>query len=49
MLNYVHLDAEDFKKTYETLVNAKLPESEREEVYGELVAGLNGYTYLEDL
>lgn len=49
MLNYVHLDAQDFKKTYETLVNAKLPESERAEVYGELVAGLNGYTYLEDL
>lgn len=49
MLNYVHLDAEDFKAAYDKLVNAKLPEEERASVYDELVAGLNGYTYLEDL
>lgn len=49
MLNYVHLDAEVFKKTYANLVEAKLPEAERESIYDELVAGLNGYTYLEEL
>ena len=48
MMNYVHLDANLFKETYATLVNTKLPEAERIDVYNELVAGLNGYTYLED-
>lgn len=49
MLDYVHLDAEIFKETYAELVNSKLPLSERTSVYNELVAGLKGYTYLEDL
>jgi arginine decarboxylase len=48
MLSYVHLDAELFKETYASLVNAKLPEHERESVFNELVLGLTGYTYLED-
>jgi len=48
MLNYVHLDANEFTDTYLSLVNAKLPKNERDSVYKELVAGIKGYTYLED-
>jgi arginine decarboxylase len=48
MLNYVHLDADVFTETYRELVNAKLPKKEREGVFKELVAGLKGYTYLEE-
>ncbi|MFT5022970.1 MAG: arginine decarboxylase, partial [Colwellia sp.] len=49
MLNYVHLDAELFKKTYAELIDARLSKSEGEEIFKELVDGLQGYTYLEDL
>ena len=48
MLTYVHLEASKFKQTYSELVNNKLPNTEREDIFNELVAGLNGYTYLED-
>jgi len=49
MLDYVHLDAEAFKETYTELVESKIPSHERASIYKELVAGLKGYTYLEDL
>ena len=49
MLDYVHLDAETFKETYKELVDSKLPSHERDSIYKELVAGLKGYTYLEEL
>ncbi|WDE02399.1 biosynthetic arginine decarboxylase [Thalassomonas actiniarum] len=49
MLSYVHLDAETFAETYQALVNSKLPENQRSAVFKELVAGLKGYTYLEEL
>jgi arginine decarboxylase len=49
MLNYVHLDVADFRKTYAELVSAKLPEDQQASILEELNAGLSGYTYLEDL
>ncbi|QOL26819.1 biosynthetic arginine decarboxylase [Thalassotalea sp. LPB0316] len=48
MLRYVHLEASHFKQVYSELVNNKLPNTEREAIFDELVAGLGGYTYLED-
>ncbi|MGB5444462.1 MAG: biosynthetic arginine decarboxylase [Psychromonas sp.] len=48
MLRYVNLNAEEFKKTYAELVDKKLAPEERETLYDELIAGLQGYTYLED-
>ena len=49
MLNYVHLDAKLFQQTYAELIEARLSKSEGEEIFKELVDGLKGYTYLEDL
>ncbi|ARD45015.1 biosynthetic arginine decarboxylase [Colwellia sp. PAMC 21821] len=49
MLNYVHLDAKLFQQTYAELIAARLPKDEGEVVYKELVDGLKGYTYLEDI
>ena len=49
MLNYVHLDAKLFQQTYAELIEARLPKNEGDEVFKELVDGLKGYTYLEDL
>ena len=48
MLRYVNLNPQEFKETYAQLVNTKLPAAERESIFDELVAGLQGYTYLED-
>ncbi|MBM7072668.1 biosynthetic arginine decarboxylase [Shewanella sp. 202IG2-18] len=48
VLRYVNLDALGFMQTYEDLVNKHISESERESILGELEAGLQGYTYLED-
>ncbi|GHB69320.1 biosynthetic arginine decarboxylase [Psychrosphaera saromensis] len=48
MLSYVHLDVDVFTEAYEDLVNTKLPEDQRAPILEELVAGLRGYTYLED-
>ncbi|RYV01444.1 arginine decarboxylase [Shewanella sp. OPT22] len=48
VLRYVNLDALGFMQTYEDLVNKHISENERESILGELEAGLQGYTYLED-
>lgn len=49
MLRYVHLDPELFKRTYSELIEARLSTTEGEQIFNELEAGLQGYTYLEDL
>ncbi|MBT1445611.1 biosynthetic arginine decarboxylase [Shewanella sp. JM162201] len=48
VLRYVNLDAVDFMRTYEELVNSHIAEDERAMLLEELQAGLKGYTYLED-
>lgn len=48
VLRYVNLDAVDFMRTYEELVNLHIPEDERAQILDELQVGLKGYTYLED-
>ncbi|WP_372882500.1 biosynthetic arginine decarboxylase [Psychromonas sp.] len=48
MMRYVNLNSEEFKETYAELVDKKLAVEERETIFDELVAGLQGYTYLED-
>lgn len=48
MMRYVNLNSEEFKETYAELVDRKLAVEERETIFNELVAGLQGYTYLED-
>ena len=49
MMRYVHLDVEGFQSSYAQLVAAKLPADEQQSVLDELQAGLDGYTYLEEL
>ncbi|MGL4474240.1 MAG: biosynthetic arginine decarboxylase [Shewanella sp.] len=49
VLRYVNLDAVEFMRTYEELVNQHIAEDERALILEELQAGLEGYTYLEDL
>ncbi|MBR9727787.1 biosynthetic arginine decarboxylase [Shewanella intestini] len=48
VLRYVNLDAVDFMRTYEELVNKHIVEHERASILEELQLGLKGYTYLED-
>ncbi len=48
VLRYVNLDAVDFMRTYEELVNQHIAEDERAQILEELQVGLKGYTYLED-
>lgn len=48
VLRYVNLDAVDFMRTYEELVNQHIAEEERAQILEELQVGLKGYTYLED-
>ncbi|MGL4613489.1 MAG: biosynthetic arginine decarboxylase [Shewanella sp.] len=48
VLRYVNLDAVDFMRTYEELVNLHIVEDERAQILEELQVGLKGYTYLED-
>ncbi|EGM69611.1 biosynthetic arginine decarboxylase [Shewanella sp. HN-41] len=48
VLRYVNLDAVDFMRTYEELVNLHIAEDERAQILEELQVGLKGYTYLED-
>ncbi|MGB1292160.1 MAG: arginine decarboxylase, partial [Pseudoalteromonas sp.] len=42
-------DVEGFQSSYAQLVASKLPASEQQSVLDELKAGLDGYTYLEEL
>ncbi|NKF50540.1 biosynthetic arginine decarboxylase [Shewanella sp. WXL01] len=48
VLRYVNLDAVEFMRTYEELVNKHIVENERASILEELQLGLKGYTYLED-
>ena len=49
VLRYVHFDAEDLQRAYRTRVEAaELSAEQRTEYLDTLVAGLEGYTYLED-
>lgn len=50
VLRYVHFDPEDLLKAYREKVGAarELNAEQREKFLGELTAGLDGYTYLED-
>jgi arginine decarboxylase len=48
VLRYVNLDAEEFMRTYEELVEQHIELADRASILEELQLGLNGYTYLED-
>lgn len=48
VLRYVNLDAGEFMKTYEELVEQHIVAEERASILEELQLGLKGYTYLED-
>jgi arginine decarboxylase len=48
VLRYVNLDAEEFMRTYEELVEQHIELADRTSILEELQLGLNGYTYLED-
>jgi arginine decarboxylase len=49
MLRYVHIDPEDLERAYrKKLLEARLPPERRKLFESELMAGLTGYTYLEE-
>lgn len=49
LLRYVHIDPEELKRAYQKkLVEAELPRATRKLYESELMAGLVGYTYLEE-
>jgi len=49
LLRYVHIDPEELERAYrKKLVEANLPPERRKLFESELMAGLGGYTYLED-
>jgi arginine decarboxylase len=49
LLRYVHIDPEELKRAYhKKLVEAALPQEKRKLFESELMAGLGGYTYLEE-
>ncbi len=49
LLRYVHIDPEELKRAYhKKLLEAKLPPDKRKLFESELMAGLGGYTYLEE-
>lgn len=49
LLRYVHIDPEELERAYrKKLVEADLPPERRKLFESELMAGLGGYTYLED-
>jgi len=49
MLRYVHIDPEELERAYrKKLLEARLPPGQRKLYESELMAGLSGYTYLED-
>lgn len=47
MLEYVHLDVEEIRQTYQSLVLDKVEPSLQDQVLNELLQGLVGYTYME--
>ncbi|MGZ8217310.1 biosynthetic arginine decarboxylase [Methylomagnum sp.] len=49
LLRYVHIDPEELKRAYhKKLLEAELPAERRKLFESELMAGLGGYTYLEE-
>jgi arginine decarboxylase len=49
LLRYVHIDPEELKRAYhKKLLEAELPAEKRKLFESELMAGLGGYTYLEE-
>lgn len=49
LLRYVHIDPEELKRAYhKKLLEAGLPQERRKLFESELMAGLGGYTYLEE-
>jgi len=49
MLRYVHIDPEELERAYrKKLLEARLPPEQRKLYESELMAGLSGYTYLEE-
>ena len=49
MLRYVHIDPEELERAYrKKLLEANLPPDRRKQFESELMAGLTGYTYLEE-
>jgi len=49
LLRYVHIDPEELKRAYhKKLLEAELPLAQRKLYESELMAGLGGYTYLEE-
>lgn len=49
LLRYVHIDPEELKRAYhKKLLEARLPPEKRKLFESELMAGLGGYTYLEE-
>ena len=49
MLRYVHIDPEELERAYrKKLLEARLPPDQRKLYESELMAGLSGYTYLEE-
>ena len=49
VLRYVNLDAMEFMRTYEILVEKHIAKEEQAQILDELQQGLQGYTYLEDI
>ena len=49
ILRYVNFDPETLANAYrQRFANSKLPASEQHHLLAEVVAGLEGYTYLEE-
>ncbi|MGY6217233.1 biosynthetic arginine decarboxylase [Methylolobus aquaticus] len=49
LLRYVHIDPEELERAYRKKLNeAQLTQAERKLYESELIAGLNGYSYLEE-
>ncbi len=49
VMRYVNLEPDSFLHTYRQLVRENIPAAEQSSVLAELEAGLQGYTYLEDI
>jgi arginine decarboxylase len=48
MMRYVHIDVDQIRKNYQSLVSLRVEAKEQQQILAELEQGLSGYTYLED-
>ncbi len=48
MMRYVHIDVDQIRKNYHSLVSLRVDQEEQQQILAELEQGLSGYTYLED-